>query len=161
MGLRMLALRGQQCVPRRCRHTPLHSSCVLARSCLRAHRCLHVSEPAVPKTLVCKLWCLPEGHSALRPHNPRPTQPPSRPAPSPCPTQPSSRPAQINSRRINDELNVFKDIHRSPIFIGVLIVTAGLQVRDARRRACCRPDALCASSHSGPHSHTQVHGVAQ
>lgn len=58
--------------------------------------------------------------SALRPHNP-------------CPTRPSSRPAQINARRINDELNVFKDIHRSPIFIGVLIVTAGLQVRDARR----------------------------
>jgi hypothetical protein len=36
---------------------------------------------------------------------------------------------QINARRIQDELNVFKDIHRSPIFIGVLVVTAGLQVR--------------------------------
>lgn len=35
---------------------------------------------------------------------------------------------QINARRIKDELNVFKDIHKSPIFIGVLIVTAGLQV---------------------------------
>jgi hypothetical protein len=35
---------------------------------------------------------------------------------------------QINARRINDELNVFKDLHKSPIFIGVLIVTAGLQV---------------------------------
>jgi hypothetical protein len=35
---------------------------------------------------------------------------------------------QINARRINDELNVFKGLHKSPIFIGVLIVTAGLQV---------------------------------
>jgi hypothetical protein len=35
---------------------------------------------------------------------------------------------QINARRINDELNVFKDLHKSAIFIGVLLVTAGLQV---------------------------------
>jgi hypothetical protein len=35
---------------------------------------------------------------------------------------------QINARRINDELNVFKDLHKSAIFIGVLVVTAGLQV---------------------------------
>jgi hypothetical protein len=36
---------------------------------------------------------------------------------------------QINSRRINDELNVVKGLHKSPIFLGVLAVTAGLQVR--------------------------------
>lgn len=35
---------------------------------------------------------------------------------------------EVNSRRINDELNVFEGIHRSPIFLGVLAVTAGLQV---------------------------------
>jgi hypothetical protein len=36
---------------------------------------------------------------------------------------------EVNSRRINDELNVFEGIHKSPIFLGVLLVTAGLQVR--------------------------------
>lgn len=36
---------------------------------------------------------------------------------------------EINARRINDELNVFEGIHRSPIFIGVILVTAVLQVR--------------------------------
>jgi hypothetical protein len=36
---------------------------------------------------------------------------------------------EVNARRINDELNVFEGIHKSPIFIGVLLVTAGLQVR--------------------------------
>ncbi|WIA22054.1 hypothetical protein OEZ85_004399 [Tetradesmus obliquus] len=35
---------------------------------------------------------------------------------------------EVNARRINDELNVFEGIHKSPIFIGVLLVTAGLQV---------------------------------
>jgi hypothetical protein len=36
---------------------------------------------------------------------------------------------EVNARRINDELNVFEGIHKSPIFLGVLLVTAGLQVR--------------------------------
>eukprot|EP00878_Enallax_costatus_P000995 GHUV01001127.1.p1 GENE.GHUV01001127.1~~GHUV01001127.1.p1 ORF type:complete len:1156 (+),score=304.08 GHUV01001127.1:371-3838(+) len=35
---------------------------------------------------------------------------------------------EVNSRRINDELNVFAHVQHSPIFIGVLIVTAALQV---------------------------------
>ncbi|KAI8477413.1 MAG: hypothetical protein J3K34DRAFT_453016 [Monoraphidium minutum] len=35
---------------------------------------------------------------------------------------------EINARRINDELNVFEGLHKSPIFIGVLAVTIGLQV---------------------------------
>jgi hypothetical protein len=45
---------------------------------------------------------------------------------------------EVNARRINDELNVFEGIHKSPIFLGVLLVTAGLQVRVFARpcRAC-------------------------
>lgn len=34
---------------------------------------------------------------------------------------------EINARRINDELNVFEAIHHSPIFLGVIVVTLGLQ----------------------------------
>lgn len=45
---------------------------------------------------------------------------------------------QINARRINDELNVFKDLHKSPIFLGVLIITAGLQVRTAHAAAAAK-----------------------
>lgn len=44
---------------------------------------------------------------------------------------------EVNARRINDELNVFEGIHKSPIFIGVLLVTAGLQVRLAAAAAAC------------------------
>jgi len=36
---------------------------------------------------------------------------------------------EVNARRIKDELNVFEGIHRSPIFLAVLAITAGLQVR--------------------------------
>ncbi|KIY95446.1 hypothetical protein MNEG_12518, partial [Monoraphidium neglectum] len=35
---------------------------------------------------------------------------------------------EINARRLNDELNVFEGLHRSPIFIGVLAITVGLQI---------------------------------
>ncbi|KAG2496224.1 hypothetical protein HYH03_005822 [Edaphochlamys debaryana] len=35
---------------------------------------------------------------------------------------------EINSRRISDELNVFARLHRSPIFVAVLLVTVGAQV---------------------------------
>eukprot|EP00879_Flechtneria_rotunda_P003828 GHRR01004068.1.p1 GENE.GHRR01004068.1~~GHRR01004068.1.p1 ORF type:complete len:993 (+),score=315.28 GHRR01004068.1:1703-4681(+) len=35
---------------------------------------------------------------------------------------------EVNARRIKDELNVFEGIYKSPIFLGVLAVTAGLQV---------------------------------
>lgn len=35
---------------------------------------------------------------------------------------------EVNARRIKDELNVFEGIHRSPIFLAVLVITAGLQV---------------------------------
>ncbi len=35
---------------------------------------------------------------------------------------------EINCRRISDELNVFAQLHRSPIFIAVLAVTVGCQV---------------------------------
>lgn len=35
---------------------------------------------------------------------------------------------EINSRRIKDEVNVFERVHRSPIFIGVILVTVGLQL---------------------------------
>jgi hypothetical protein len=45
---------------------------------------------------------------------------------------------QINARRIKDELNVFQDLHRSPIFLAVLAITAGLQVR-----ACGVSRLLC------------------
>ena len=39
---------------------------------------------------------------------------------------------EVNSRRINDELNVFEGLHKSHIFIGVLLITAGLQVGELR-----------------------------
>lgn len=35
---------------------------------------------------------------------------------------------EINSRKILDEYNIFSGIHKSPIFLGVLLVTAVLQV---------------------------------
>ena len=35
---------------------------------------------------------------------------------------------EINARRINDEVNMFAGLHRSPIFIGVILVTVALQV---------------------------------
>lgn len=35
---------------------------------------------------------------------------------------------EINARRINDEYNVFEGMHKSPIFLGVLLVTLALQV---------------------------------
>lgn len=35
---------------------------------------------------------------------------------------------EVNARRIKDELHVFEGLHRSPIFIAVLAITAGLQV---------------------------------
>lgn len=35
---------------------------------------------------------------------------------------------EINARRINDELNVFEDLHKSPIFLAVIVITIGLQV---------------------------------
>ena len=34
---------------------------------------------------------------------------------------------EINSRRINDELTIFSGLHRSPIFVAVLIITCGFQ----------------------------------
>lgn len=34
---------------------------------------------------------------------------------------------EVNSRRINDEYNVFEGLHKSPIFLGVLTITIGLQ----------------------------------
>lgn len=53
---------------------------------------------------------------------------------------------EINSRRINDELNVFAHIHHSPIFLGVLLVTAGLQASSAVG-CCCW---CCCSGHRRP-----------
>lgn len=47
---------------------------------------------------------------------------------------------EINSRRINDELNVFEGIHHSPIFLGVLLVTGGLQVGCG---VCWVPHSAC------------------
>lgn len=35
---------------------------------------------------------------------------------------------EINARRINDEYNVFQGLHKSPIFLAVLVVTLALQV---------------------------------
>jgi Ca2+-transporting ATPase len=34
---------------------------------------------------------------------------------------------EINARRINDEYNVFEGLTKSPIFMGVIIITMGLQ----------------------------------
>lgn len=34
---------------------------------------------------------------------------------------------EVNARRINDEVNMFDGLHRSPIFLGVIAVTVGLQ----------------------------------
>lgn len=35
---------------------------------------------------------------------------------------------EINARRINDELNMFEGLHKSPIFLGVIAITVALQV---------------------------------
>ncbi|KAA0157310.1 hypothetical protein FNF27_05037 [Cafeteria roenbergensis] len=35
---------------------------------------------------------------------------------------------EINARNIGDEMNVFRGLHTNPIFIGVIVVTVGLQV---------------------------------
>jgi hypothetical protein len=34
---------------------------------------------------------------------------------------------EINARRINDEYNVFEGLTKSPIFMGVIVITMGLQ----------------------------------
>ena len=34
---------------------------------------------------------------------------------------------EINSRRINDELTIFSGIHKSPIFMAVIVITCGFQ----------------------------------
>ncbi len=46
----------------------------------------------------------------------------------PCPAKTPQILNEINSRRLNDEYNMFEDLHKSPIFIGVIIITIGLQV---------------------------------
>lgn len=34
---------------------------------------------------------------------------------------------EINARRIFDEYDIFSNLHRSPIFCAVIVITAGLQ----------------------------------
>ncbi|KAI8473287.1 MAG: plasma membrane calcium ATPase [Monoraphidium minutum] len=63
-----------------------------------------------------------------------------RPPPPPAPAPPCApaRPQvfnEINARRINDELNVFEGLHKSPIFMAVIAITIGLQARRRRRAA--------------------------
>ena len=52
---------------------------------------------------------------------------PQRILPLRAPTLPGQVFNEVNARRINDELLTFEGIHRSPIFLAVVAVTAGLQ----------------------------------
>jgi hypothetical protein len=60
----------------------------------------------------------------------------------------------VNSRRINDEYNIFQNITHSPVFVTVLLICAGLQVRrggGCPLRALTRLPALrCAPARLAP-----------
>jgi hypothetical protein len=74
---------------------------------------------------------LPRTDKAPGPAAPSPPHYPRRTIPA------AARPKvfnEINARRINDELNMFQGIHTSPIFIGVIAITVGLQVKGVRGR---------------------------